>query len=137
LLSLGLEDPKSVKAPFTIISQLTKIFNKLKLVLTPAFAEAYSRKIGEVVQRRLVTLSELDVKNCDKVQIDNVIFNLKHMLQLGMTNEERNKIVELTDLQVGLRYLKSQYLEKRIRGLQDIRFMIDRVQKTMHLQQYI
>jgi ubiquitin carboxyl-terminal hydrolase 9/24 len=106
-------------------------------VLTPAFAEAYSRKIGEVVQRRLVTLSELDVKNCDKVQIDNVIFNLKHMLQLGMTNEERNKIVELTDLQVGLRYLKSQYLEKRIRGLQDIRFMIDRVQKTMHLQQYI
>jgi hypothetical protein len=64
-----------------------------------------------------------------------MLIDLKVFLNLGMTLEEKSQLIELTDLQIGLRYLKSQYLEKRIRGLQDIRYMIDRVWVTKHLSQ--
>lgn len=56
--------------------------------------------------------------------------DLEHILLVGMEPAESAKRAELTYLNIGLRYLKSQQLEKRIRGLQDIRLMIDRVWKT-------
>ena len=42
----------------------------------------------------------------------------------------------MTELSIGLRFLKSTNLEKRVKGLQDIRFMIERVQKTNQLANY-
>lgn len=62
-----------------------------------------------------------------------MVYDLEKMLMLGLDNQESYKRAELTNLNVGLRYLKSQQLEKRIRGLQDIRYMIDRVWKTKNL----
>lgn len=56
--------------------------------------------------------------------------DLNSVLSLGIVSAEKAKIIELTELSIGLRFLKSTNLEKRIKGLQDIRLMIDRVVKT-------
>jgi len=81
-------------------------------------------------KKRLSNLIEAEIKSCHKDQIDNVVADLEKILLVGMERAESSKRAELTFLNVGLRYLKSQQLEKRIRGLQDIRTMIDRVWKT-------
>ena len=53
-----------------------------------------------------------------------------------MDKTERCKIIETTELLLGLRLLKSTNFEKRIRGLGYIRTMIDRVQKTEKLKSF-
>lgn len=50
-----------------------------------------------------------------------------------MDLKERSRLIEHTELSIGLRFLKSNNLEKRIKGLQDIRLMIERVVKTQKL----
>lgn len=67
---------------------------------------------------------------CNKDQVENVMYDLNSVLSLGMVSAEKAKIIELTELSIGLRFLKSTNLEKRIKGLQDIRLMIERVVKT-------
>jgi hypothetical protein len=56
--------------------------------------------------------------------------DLDRVLMLGIIPADRHKIIEYTELSIGLRFLKSNFLEKRIKGLTDIRGMIDRINKT-------
>jgi ubiquitin carboxyl-terminal hydrolase 9/24 len=75
-------------------------------------------------------MSEKEVKNCSKDQVDNVLRDLNRILGLGMSLSESALVVESTELFIALRFLKSSNLEKRLKGLQDIKFMIDRIIKT-------
>lgn len=59
------------------------------------------------MQKRLVNLSDHDIKNLQKETIDTMLYDLKAFLSLGMTVDEKAQLIELTDLQIGLRYLKS------------------------------
>ena len=45
------------------------------------------------------------------------MLHLNQVLSIGTPSSERSKIVEFTELSIGLRLLKSNYLEKRIKGL--------------------
>ena len=47
-----------------------------------------------------------------------------------MNQTERAWVVETSELFIALRFLKSTNLEKRLKGLQDIKFIIERVVKT-------
>jgi hypothetical protein len=61
------------------------------------------------------------------------MYDLNSLISIGMDQQERAKLIEYTELSIGLRFLKSNNLEKRIKGLQDIRQMIERVVKTQKL----
>ena len=105
-------------------------------MLDAEFAKQFSTRISDTIVKRLSTLSEQDVKNCNKDQVDQIMIDLNQVLSIGMLTTERAQIIELTELQIGLRFLKSTNLEKRVKGLQDIRYMIDRVNKTHQLANY-
>lgn len=117
------------------MSELTKVFRKLTHIIKPEFTENFPTLVTSIIVERLENLSELDIKNCVKDNLDQLIFDLRVFLELGTQNkEDRAKIIEITELQVGLQYLKCTFLEKRIRGLQDINYMIDRVWKTFQVR---
>jgi len=100
------------------------------MTLTPEFSKVFASKISNLIVRRLQGMSEKEVKHCSKDQVDNLLFDLNQLLYVGMTQQERAWIVETTELSIALRFLKSTNLEKRLKGLQDIKFMIERVIKT-------
>jgi hypothetical protein len=75
-------------------------------------------------------MNEKEVKNCSKDQVDSVLKDLNRILSLGMSPSESAFVVESTELFIALRFSKSSNLEKRLKGLQDIKFMIERVIKT-------
>jgi ubiquitin carboxyl-terminal hydrolase 9/24 len=130
VLSMGLNDEKAVKAPFSIISYITRPFKNLNLMLTPEFAKLFSSRVSELTVQRLQNMSEKEVKNCSKEQVESVLFYLNQILTIGMTENERSWVIETTELNIALRFLKSSNLEKRLKGLQDIKTMIERVLKT-------
>lgn len=70
LLEMNINQEKAVKAPFQMISQVTRPFRQLNLVLEPEFAKAFSTRISDIIVKRLSTLSEQDVKICNKDQVD-------------------------------------------------------------------
>lgn len=73
-------------------------------------------------------MSEKELKELDKEVIGKVLNDLKDFLSLGMSNQETSQLIEETQLYVALRFLKSTYLEKRLKGLNDIKMIIDRIE---------
>ena len=67
--------------------------------------------------KRLQSMSEKEVKNCSKDQVDNVLRDLNKILGIGMNLSESALVVESTELFIALRFLKSSNLEKRLKGL--------------------
>jgi len=55
---------------------LLKPFRNLNNTLTPEFAKAFSGQCRDLIVRRLSTMNDKDVKNCDKTQIDSVLKDL-------------------------------------------------------------
>jgi len=117
VLAMGIDDEKAIKAPFSLISYLTRPFRNLNMTLTPEFSKVFASKISNLIVRRLQGMSEKEVKHCSKDQVDNLLFDLNQLLYVGMTQQERAWIVETTELSIALRFLKSTNLEKRLKGL--------------------
>jgi hypothetical protein len=47
-----------------------------------------------------------------------------------MSDMDSAQLIEEAQLQIALRFLKSTYLEKRLKGLQDIKQIIDKVEAS-------
>lgn len=58
LLSLGLNSEKETKAPLSMVSQVIKSFRCLNSVLTPECARQFSSSIGDIVVKRLASMTE-------------------------------------------------------------------------------
>jgi hypothetical protein len=73
-------------------------------------------------------MSEKELKELDKEAIGRLLIDIKDFLLLSMSEAETSELLETTGLFVALRFLKSTYLEKRLKGLNDIKIMIDRIE---------
>lgn len=73
-------------------------------------------------------MSEKELKEVDKDVVGRVLMDLKDFLSLAMSEQETYQLVEQTQLFVALRFLKSTYLEKRLKGLNDIKLIIDKIE---------
>lgn len=72
-------------------------------------------------------MSERDLKDIDKDEIGTLINHLREFLTISVSREEAAEFVEHTNLIMALRFLKSENLEKRLKGLAEIRHMCERV----------
>ena len=76
VLQMGMNDEKAVKAPFSLISYITRPLKNLNLTLNPEFAKAFASKISELTVKRLQSMTEKEVKDCSKDQVEHVLFDL-------------------------------------------------------------
>jgi hypothetical protein len=47
---------------------------------------------------------------------------------MSFNEEQTAELIEMNQLHIALRFLKSTYLEKRLKGISDIKNMIERVE---------
>lgn len=69
-------------------------------------------------------MSEKEVKELEKDQIFQMLNNLTDFFRLGLVETDIAKLSETMTLQLSLRFLKSENLEKRLKGLNEIRLMV-------------
>lgn len=69
-------------------------------------------------------MSEKEVKELEKDQIFQMLNNLTDFFRLGLDETDIAKLSETMTLQLSLRFLKSENLEKRLKGLNEIRLMV-------------
>ena len=70
-------------------------------------------------------MTERDLKDVDKDEIAGLVTRVRDLLTIAATEEQAAEFAETTSLLFSLRFLKSENLEKRLRGLGEIRAMID------------
>ncbi len=75
------------------------------------------QSIKEIVVNRLKGISEKELKEIDKESVARLLNDLKDFLSIGLTDVETAEIVEQNLLLTALRFLKSTFLEKRLKGL--------------------
>ena len=73
-------------------------------------------------------MTEKELKEIDKESISRVLSELKDFPTLSMTDSETFQLIEINQLTIALRFLKSTYLEKRLKGISDIKQMIERIE---------
>ena len=81
-------------------------------------------------------MSERDVKYIEKDEISSLIQQLQSFLEISDDPNDVNEFTEQHTLTVALRFLKSENLEKRLKGLNDIRLMCDRVIERQNFEKW-
>ena len=64
-----------------------------------------------------MTMTEKELKEIDKESVSRVLKDLKDFLTLSMNEMETAQFIEINQLNMSLRFIKSTYLEKRLKGL--------------------
>jgi hypothetical protein len=69
-------------------------------------------------------MTEKEIKEIDKESVSLVLKSLKDFFTLALSDQETAKFIEINQLNISLRFLKSTYLEKKLKGLQEIKSLI-------------
>jgi len=100
-------------------------------ILAKTFAETFVTEIKEIVLSRIRNMSEKEIKEIDKELVSKVLTEIKDFLNLHYSDAETSEIIESNQLFMAHRFLKSTYLEKRLKGLNHIKHMIDKIEFAM------
>lgn len=73
-------------------------------------------------------MTEKELKEIDKEVVGKVLSDLKEFLTLYLSDDETSELIESHQLSIAHRFLKSTYLEKRLKGLNDLKIIIDRIE---------
>lgn len=123
------------KIPLDMISLMTLPFRACNLIFSEEFSKYFSEAIKDIVCSRLNSMTDKDVKEIDKEIVGRVLSELKDIFTLSMNEVKAAEIIEQNLLNVSLKFLKSSYLEKRLKGISDIKLMIERVEYAQKQQE--
>ena len=93
-------------------------------------------QVRDIILLRLNNMSEKEVKELEKDQIFQMLNNLTDFFRLGLDDNDIAKLSETMTLQLSLRFLKSENLEKRLKGLNEIRLMVERVNESYQFEKW-
>jgi ubiquitin carboxyl-terminal hydrolase 9/24 len=126
LLKYGSNPGDAEKVPLELIALLTSPFRNCIDILEPAFTKSFVLGVQCAVISRFTKMDEKELKDIDKDLVSKILNDMKDFLLLFHPEEDTDKIIESTQLFMALQFLKSSYLEKRLKGLNEIKMMIER-----------
>ena len=113
--------------PLELLGDLTGAFVNCGALLHDEFAASFVQKVEDVVTKRLLEMSEKEIKELDKDCLPSVLAQLRQFLQIKKGDAEISELIEQIQLSFAARFLKTTFLEKRLKGVSDIRHLIERV----------
>ena len=126
-LKLGNETQED-KMPLDLISLIVSPFRTCNSIFSETFAKSFITQVKDIVSQRLQTMTEKEIKEIDKESVSLVLKSLKDFLTLALSDQETAQFIEINQLNMSLRFLRSTYLEKKLKGLQEIKHMISSIE---------
>lgn len=124
-------DNSDDKVPLEAFSMMTLPFRNCLEIFSQSFASSFVSSVKDIVISRLRNMSEKELKEIDKETVGRVLYDMKDFLSLAMNEKETAEIIEQNMLITALRFLKSTYLEKRLKGISEIKAMIERIEYSI------
>ncbi|CAD8154340.1 unnamed protein product [Paramecium pentaurelia] len=106
-----------------------------RIVITQQYLSSYfqlpdqaqmARKTFEWLQNRVNNMTVQDIKDTDIDQIKELTSEYQYYFQKGFTEEQLIKLTDEIQLQLALKFLKSSFLEKRVKGISEIKDFTER-----------
>ncbi|CAD8075134.1 unnamed protein product [Paramecium sonneborni] len=101
-----------------------------RIVLTQQYLSSYfplqeqgnmAKKTLDWFQQRVINMTIQDIKDTDIDIIRETVQEMQYYFLKGFTQDQLIKLVDEIQLQLALKFLKSTFLEKRVKGLSEIR----------------
>jgi hypothetical protein len=93
------------------------------------FAQKLAEDVCSALIYRLDNLSENEIKELDKDILHGIIEVLKDYMIIINPNDA-DKIGELKELQIAQKYLRCPFFEKRVRGINELKEIYNKVQNA-------
>ena len=116
------------RIPLELFSLMTIPFRNCNNIFSPTFSMKFVQSVKEILMNRLKNMPEKELKEIDKESVGRVLLDLKDFLTLALSDIETAEIIEANSLNISLRFLKSNILEKRLKGIMEIKIMIERIE---------
>ena len=85
--------------------------------------------LKELILQRIESIKSKDVKDINKDVLDEIISKMKKLLIDSLKKPDLEQL-EKAELTLTLKYFKSPYMEKRLKGLIEIKDLIERASKS-------
>ena len=116
------------RMPLEMISLLVSPFRTCNTVFAPTFAASFTAQVKDILLSRLNNITEKELKEIDKDSISRTLTEMKDFFTLSFSDLQTAELIEMNQLNMALRFVKSTYLEKRLKGISDIKSMIERIE---------
>jgi len=113
--------------PLEYLGELTGAFLNCRGLMSPEFASKFVEELRQIITERLVGMSDKEIKELDKEALAEVLQQFNQLLLLSKAEPEIHEQIEQMQLSFSVRFMKTTYLEKRLKGISDLRTIIERV----------
>lgn len=120
--------------PLEYVGELTGAFLNSRQLMSEEFASKFVGTVGAIVTERLTGMTDKEMKELDKDSLAEVLYSFRCFLALGTEEAEAARQIEEMQLSFAVRFLKTTYLEKRLKGVSDLRALLERAHAGAVLQ---
>lgn len=92
---------------------------EIKHFLAKPFEQSWSKQFRSKILERIQLISDKEIKELEKNTVCTILELIKPMFEQGEVN------LEIFELDIIQKFIKSPYMEKRLKGLNDLKALID------------
>jgi hypothetical protein len=128
------QQPSKELLPLEFIGDLTGAFINCGLLMSGEYAANFVAEVEAIITQRLLGMRDKEIKEMDKEVLPGVLNQLNNFLQISKGDDVIAELIEKIQLSFAERFLKTTYLEKRLKGVADLRTLIERVQARHQIE---
>ncbi len=121
-------DPNNILIPpFKMLKDLIGILLTCNAYLNKDFTAKIMPSVKAAIVRRLKYLNDKEIKDLDRDMINKFIAKSQTLLASYIPKEEIYSLTETAELEIALRFLTCPYLEKRLKGINEIKDLAEKI----------
>mmetsp|Transcript_4486 Transcript_4486/g.6717 ORF Transcript_4486/g.6717 Transcript_4486/m.6717 type:complete len:127 (-) Transcript_4486:6729-7109(-) len=110
-------------------------FTYINKIVKQDFVQSFVSQVLTIITERLLGMTEKETKEFDKDSLLSIFYKLRDFILLSNTDVQAAEMIEKIQINLATKFLRSTYLEKRLKGLNDIQQHIERVDARATLEQ--
>lgn len=126
--SINGEHKKSM--PLQMVERLLIEITPVLYEAEKAFAKELMEDIRKALMERLTNISESEIKELDRDIIKKTLDTIRSYHKAVYDATRADETVELLELQLAEKFIRSPFLERRVRGINDLKVMVSKVSTT-------
>ena len=123
----------SLITPFKVMKILLTNIITIYPYLNKSVIEKLMPLIKTAIQRRLKIISDKEIKELDKELLSRLLIKAQELLCTYYPAEDIYELTEVAELELALKFLTCPYFEKRLRGINEIKEMSEKIDIHEHI----
>ena len=91
--------------------------------------DSFAIQVKKSLTLRLENLQELEIKELDKDVLNDIIYTMRSFIKY-IDAQNCDEIAEMYELKIAEKYLRCNYFEKRVRGINELKEIYYKVQNS-------